>query len=129
MQQEVTQLFTYLVLVVTNQCVAQLVGFFYRVGTKTLVGLLAVPWTLLAQTVHHVKKPSEGFHLFLSAMHGLVVIGYGFETELVFGQVSHIVGRISLAGIESSHLEVFLFSFLTLQCIDDDAYTVWVHAR
>ena len=46
MQQQISQLLLYLIIVVTNDGIAQLVCFFYCVGTKAFVGLLPVPRTL-----------------------------------------------------------------------------------
>ena len=68
MQQHVTQLLTDILHVVLHQCVAELVGFFYRVGAQTLVGLLAVPWTFLAQCIQHVEHTSKGLHFLLTGM-------------------------------------------------------------
>ena len=68
MQQDVTQLLANLLHVLLHQGVAELIGFLYRVGAQTLVGLLAVPRTFLTQGIQHVEHTAEGGHLLLSCM-------------------------------------------------------------
>ena len=68
MQQNVAQLLTDILYVVLHQRVAEFVGFFYRVRAQTLVGLLAIPRTFLAQCIQHVEHASEGLHLLFTGV-------------------------------------------------------------
>ena len=67
-QQDISQLFTDILLVISHQGIAKFVSFFYRIGTKAFICLLAVPRTFDPQFVKYVQEASEGFHLFLSGM-------------------------------------------------------------
>ena len=56
MKEDIAQFLTDFRRDVFYQCFAKFIGFFYGVGTKAFVGLLAVPWALLAKFVEDVDK-------------------------------------------------------------------------
>ena len=68
MQQDIAQLLANLTLVIADDGIAELIGLLDGIRTQRLVGLLTVPRTLHAQTIHDIQQPSEGFHFFLSGM-------------------------------------------------------------
>ena len=73
MQQHVAQFLADIRLVVLEQGVAQFECLFYGVGSKRLVGLLAVPRTFLAQLVEHIQQTSESLEFFFSCMHSIYI--------------------------------------------------------
>ena len=74
MQQHVAQFLADIRLVVLEQGVAQFECLFYGVGSKRLVGLLAVPRTFLAQLVEHIQQTSESLEFFFSCMHSVYIL-------------------------------------------------------
>ena len=67
-QQHVAQLLADVVRIALDQRVAQLIGFFYRVGAQAFVGLLSVPGAFFAQRVQHVEHTPKGLHLLFSCV-------------------------------------------------------------
>ena len=85
MQQHVAQFLADIRLVVLKQGVAQFECLFYGVGSKRLVGLLAVPRTFLAQLVEHIQQTSESLEFFFSCMHSVYILKmWGIPIDAVY---------------------------------------------
>ena len=70
-QEHIAQFLAYLLGVMFDEGIAQFKGLFYGIGSQTLVGLLAVPWALLAQSVHHIQQTAKRRKFLFSCTHKL----------------------------------------------------------
>jgi hypothetical protein len=71
-QQHIAQFFTDVVGIIGHQSRAQLIDFFYRIASQTLVGLFSIPRTLLTQFFHHVQQVAKSLqYLVLIFLHFL----------------------------------------------------------
>jgi NTP pyrophosphatase (non-canonical NTP hydrolase) len=58
--------------IIGHQSRAQLIEFFYRIASQTLVGLFSIPRTLLTQFFHHVQQVAKSLqYLVLIFLHFL----------------------------------------------------------
>ena len=77
MKQHIAQFLADVLLVILHQGITKFVGFFYGVWSQTIIGLFAVPRTFFTEFIQHVEEASEGFHLFFSCMHTVLIIKGG----------------------------------------------------
>ena len=68
MQQHVAEFLANILHIVLHQGVTEFISLLYRIRTQTLVGLLTVPRTFLAQCIQHIEHASEGLHLLFTGV-------------------------------------------------------------
>ena len=64
-EENITQFFANVQLVILQKGFAQFISFLNCVGTQRLICLFSVPRTLFAEVVHHVEQTPESLHFFL----------------------------------------------------------------